>query len=304
MCISPIAIPVREEGISFSKDKGKIMKGIQTDQRTGKMYVGNKYVYVPCGKCPECLKSKQSKWYVRFWLEDKYWISQGNFHSWFITLTYGKDQLPGTRERALKDWQAFLKQLKRKLGTPPRFYVCSENGSKHGRLHFHAILFAIPDEGDIKRLVDSCWHRGFTTTLPAGGKAFTYVSKYVTKDTDPFRKEDSFKTIQTCSKHPALGLLGLSPALVRWLNQSDDNFLRINSFRYGLPKYLSHMIYKDEILEKRLSDFIDSRGIGNDTSSNALLHAQDVRNTYYKICREAKLKKAKRRVAYEKVVTD
>lgn len=305
MCISPIAIPVREQGIGFSRDKGEIVKGFQTDKITGQLYHGNKYVYVPCGKCPECLKSKQNKWYVRFYLEDRYWKTQGAYHSWFLTLTYDNAHLPKNRSEALLDWQAFIKQMKRKLDSPPRFYVCSENGSKHGRLHFHAILFAIPDIGhDIKKLVNKCWSRGFTSSEYATGKSFTYVSKYVTKDTDPFRKENSWPTICTCSKHPALGLLGCSAALVRWLNSDDSNMFHIDNFTYGLPRYIAQNIYDQDILDKRVFDFIQSRGCGNDNSDNARLHAQDVRNTYYKVCREAKLKKTKRRVQYEKVIKD
>ena len=112
MCIHPIWIPLRERGYSLCDDKGKILND-------GKQNLG---MYVGCGKCPECLKSRQNLWYVRFHHEEKFQRKIGH-DTWFLTLTYNDDNLPDSNDRALKDWQAFCKQFERKFNRRPRFYA-------------------------------------------------------------------------------------------------------------------------------------------------------------------------------------
>lgn len=62
MCLNPIAIPSR---------------------------TGSEYVFVPCGKCPECLKTLGNEFAVRVVREAQ---SAKSFH--FVTLTYRDDTLP------------------------------------------------------------------------------------------------------------------------------------------------------------------------------------------------------------------
>ena len=291
MCVSPFFVPRCENGLGFGK--GKQLYGLVPDG-DGNFVNGALGVYVPCGRCPECLAAKQRQWFVRFTLEEKYWRKQGDFRTLFVTLTYNNKNLPKSRVEALKDWQAFIKQVKRKVYDSPRFYVASENGSCHGRLHFHALLFGVPvlsDIDSINRLISDCWHRGFITAKFAAGEDFNYVSKYVTKDTDPFKEDSStsWKTIQTCSKRPALGFRTATRIdYVDYFNSDVANPVHINGFGYALPRYLASKVYTEENLLKRKVEFEKTRGLSNDIPQQRL---EDCYTQYYRKCREAVRKK-------------
>ena len=51
------------------------------------------YIQVPCGKCPECLKSAKNDWLVRLAYE---WYNNKRGSSWFITMTFNDVELPFT----------------------------------------------------------------------------------------------------------------------------------------------------------------------------------------------------------------
>lgn len=289
MCVSPFFVPRCEDGLGFGK--GKQLYGLVPSPDG---YVnGALGVYVPCGRCPECLAAKQRQWYVRFTLEERYWRKKGDYRTIFVTLTYNSKHLPKTRTEALHDWQAFLKQVKRKVYDSPRFYLTSENGSCHGRLHFHALFFglAVSDIDSLNRLISDCWNRGYVATKFATGEDFNYVSKYVTKDTDPFKtdSDSSFKTIQTCSKRPALGVLSATRNdYLAYFNSSLDNAVHINGYSYALPRYLAQKVYTEENIEKRKIEYEKTRGIPNDISKERF---EDCYENYYRKCREAVRKK-------------
>lgn len=301
MCVSPFFIPYCEHGLGFGK--GKVLYGHFVNRKTGQREYGQLGCYVPCGRCPECLKAKQRAWFVRFKYEENYYRRKGDYRTWFVTLTYNEENIPSTRLRAVKDWQAFLKQIKRKVYDTPRFYLTSENGSLHGRLHFHALLFGVPvclgDADYISSLISSCWHRGFVSARYAVGKDFNYVSKYVTKDVDPFRSESSWRTIQTFSKRPPLGLRGLSSASMDYYNSRLDNVCHFDGYSYALPRYLATKVYSEENMIERRSEYLKYRGVPSMNSSDDALRRSDVYNEYYKKCRDAARKKMKRLKHYE-----
>lgn len=235
MCCQPIWIPLRDRGLSLSNDKGRLVHDIHG--QIGK--------YVPCGNCPECRAKRQNEWYVRFYCEDKYW-RKNRAQTWFGTLTYDDQHLPDSRDAAVRDWQAFLKQLVRKLGIRPRFYCTSENGDENGRIHFHILLFNIPLDiqfDEIHKFIEDCWHRGFVQCCPASGKKFTYISKYVTKDFKNETKND-WDIIQCYSKRPPLGYEYASSVLGRYLNVDSFRPVRINGYPYAPTR-----LFKDSLID-------------------------------------------------------
>lgn len=92
----------------------------------------------PCGRCPACLVNRNRIWAHRIILEAGY-----HAYSSFVTLTYGDDQLPRTRDGLptldsshTRNW---LKRFRK--GRPPiRFYLAGEY-SDSGRPHYHAAIF-------------------------------------------------------------------------------------------------------------------------------------------------------------------
>lgn len=97
-----------------------------------------KYVPVPCGKCPECLKRRTASWSHRLEVESLNWDS---LH--FVTLTYNTDFVPISKngfmtletDRVTK----FFKRLRHRVGSF-KYYYCGEYGTRKKRPHYHLIL--------------------------------------------------------------------------------------------------------------------------------------------------------------------
>lgn len=112
----------------------------------------SKYIEVPCGKCPNCLKRRTASWLYRLETESLRWS-----HHYFLTLTYEDDLLPvsfnGYATLQPDDVTRFIKRL-RKLVGDLCYYYCGEYGDKLQRPHYHVILFA---NADIKHHIENEW---------------------------------------------------------------------------------------------------------------------------------------------------
>lgn len=289
MCVRPIWIDCgRSRG-------GRSIKIY--DHKTGSF--ANAGMYVPCGKCPECMKKRQNEWFVRFHYEDKYWRPFGR-QTWFGTLTYDDSHLPASRESAVKDWQAFLKQMNRKLGVKPRFYLTSEFGSVHGRIHFHFLLFGVPNSYDFhsfSRLVAECWNgRGFVQSCPATGKQFRYISKYVTKDA-PIDDSNEWSQIQTFSKRPAVGFAYVAERLKDYLDCDDARCVSIDGYNYSVPRSYLAKVVSVESMSKRKAAYIHECTFNPFPDSPCCCSRyseqmqQDIWDKYYQTIRSVKKKK-------------
>lgn len=121
-------------------------------------------IFVNCGTCIACRINHTSAWSLRCVYE---------LHDWdcasFVTLTYDNEHLPGDYGLKPSDWETFKEALRYDLGLQGRkfrYLMCGEYGDdntnspvdpntgskiKHGRPHFHAILFGLnPDPYDEK----------------------------------------------------------------------------------------------------------------------------------------------------------
>lgn len=207
--------------------------------------------FVPCGHCVDCLRKRQNEWYVRFYLESKYWKKVlPSSQTLFITLTYEDKYLPKNREIAFKNLRALFKQIERKGFVPRlRYYVVSENGSVTGRLHFHLLIFGVDMRKfpfGVDKEFKKLWSYGFSDCEIASPKTFTYVSKYVTKDLDTFKDADSWKPISSCSKRPPLGILFFTDGHRVYYNLHTDNLVvPICGYNYSLPRYLRKCLLDD-----------------------------------------------------------
>jgi hypothetical protein len=136
------------------------------------------YIQVPCGKCLGCKLEYSRQWAVRLVHESNYWEPDQQH---FITLTYNNENLPLHGNLVKKDYQDFMKRLRKhhveKYGYPDlnhkkeptiaypmkyfhageygkscrncgksKFYHGTNSKCKHwsptiGRPHYHAILY-------------------------------------------------------------------------------------------------------------------------------------------------------------------
>jgi hypothetical protein len=93
-------------------------------------------VTVPCGQCTGCRLERSRQWAIRCFHEAS--LYENNC---FITLTYSEQFLPADRSVSVREFQLFMKRLRKKYGPGIRFFACGEYGEKFSRPHYHACLF-------------------------------------------------------------------------------------------------------------------------------------------------------------------
>jgi len=108
---------------------------------------------LPCGRCIGCKLERARQWSVRICHEASLYDS--NF---FVTLDYAPQSEVSPENTGFwglqyPHFQKFMRRVRkaedvRVKGGPLRFFVAGEYGRKHGRPHWHAILFnlALPDK--------------------------------------------------------------------------------------------------------------------------------------------------------------
>lgn len=177
--------------------------------------------YTKCGVCSECIAEKCNNWVVRNAYEEKDHVKKC-----FITLTYKEQPFFLVR----KDFQDFMKRFRfeinkeyyKKLNNvkkglsgeelklwkedhkeefiKTKIYYCGEYGTKHGRCHFHAIIYGWEDEnprylGVNKKsniiyqstIIQKTWGLGRTSYQKFGEHEAPYMSLYSTPQ-EEFKK--------------------------------------------------------------------------------------------------------------------
>ena len=102
---------------------------------------GDSLLLLPCGHCYTCCCNYSRMWSSRIMLESK--AHQNNC---FITLTYSDIFCPSKPSK--RDFQLFIKRLRKELDISIRYFACGEvgegkgsRGEKGGNPHYHAIIF-------------------------------------------------------------------------------------------------------------------------------------------------------------------
>ena len=156
----------------------------------------NKPFNLPCGKCIGCRFNYARAWALRCQLE-----ALSHKENCFITLTFSPEELNNRQNPwsvDVKDFQLFMKKLRKDLNKPIRFFHCGEYGEKTHRPHYHALIFGhdfrIPSiNNTVKKfgknkypLYESSyltqkWGRGHTTVGELNFDTASYTARYVTK---------------------------------------------------------------------------------------------------------------------------
>jgi len=94
---------------------------------------------LPCGQCIGCRVQRAQDWAARCAHE-----AQCHAENCWLTLTYDDHNLPPGNSLRYRDFQLFLKRL-RKAVRPQivRYYMCGEYGETTQRPHYHVCLFGI-----------------------------------------------------------------------------------------------------------------------------------------------------------------
>lgn len=144
---------------------------------------------LPCGQCIGCRLERSRQWAVRCVHE-----SQLYDYNSFVTLTYDDSHLPPNSSLVYRDFQLFMKRLRKSTASKVRFYMCGEYGDNLGRPHYHALLFnsffsdrkfarTLPSGSRLYRssLLESLWPFGFSSVGDVTFESAAYVARYICK---------------------------------------------------------------------------------------------------------------------------
>lgn len=181
---------------------------------------------IACGRCIGCRLEYSRQWAMRC-------VDEGRMHeaNSFITLTYNDDHLPKDKGLNHRDWQLFMKRL-RKAVAPKRvkFFMCGEYGPRWLRPHFHAVIFG-HQFSDLRffknnrgsplytsETLDRLWQsQGFSTVGAFTFETAAYVSGYVTKKATGYGVDFKYSRMDDEGKWypvaPEYAKMSLNPAI-------------------------------------------------------------------------------------------
>lgn len=213
-----------------------------------------KFVNVPCGKCPECVKAKQNAWLFRF--NQQLLVSP---LALFVTLTYNDESLPyanlwynedGTADLhnmtlRKRDVQLFFKNLRYEYSKLSKkrikYMLVGEYGSKFGRPHYHAIIFNL----DYPHLIDSEWIHGFVyrPVLDTSRGGMSYVLKYISKN----RNVNNYGIPEFSLTSKGLGENYITAESLKWHTSNVENtYVRSDGFKLTMPRYYKRKMFDTE----------------------------------------------------------
>lgn len=146
-----------------------------------------KQLLLPCGQCVGCRLERSRQWAARCMHH-----AQMHDKNAFITLTYNDENLQ-TQSLCHRDYQLFIKRLRKNTKAEISYYMAGEYGTKNRRPHFHACIFGydFPDKKYWKttdtnsRLYTSdqlneLWqHQGFTSIGDVTLESAGYIARYI-----------------------------------------------------------------------------------------------------------------------------
>lgn len=167
-CFKPLKAVKTEDGIKFNAMSGE-----------------GDPLNLPCGQCLGCRIDRSRMWAVRCMHEASEY--QQNC---FLTLTYNDENLPKDGSLNYRDFQLFMKRLRKKT-KDIRFYMCGEYGETTQRPHYHAIIFNwYPEDAVLhsnnrgnklftSELVQDTWGKGFAPFGAVTEQSAAYVARYI-----------------------------------------------------------------------------------------------------------------------------
>jgi len=147
-------------------------------------------IELPCGQCVGCRLARAEGWSLRVMHEAQCHPLQT---CWFVTLTYSPENLPPGGGLQYRDFQLFMKRLRRSIGKSVRFFMCGEYGEQLSRPHYHACLFGLPltdlklfkstPYGDLftSEFLSRLWGLGFVSIGSLTKQSAGYVARYSLK---------------------------------------------------------------------------------------------------------------------------
>jgi hypothetical protein len=212
---------------------------------------------LPCGQCVGCRLERSRQWAIRCMHE-----AQMHTENCFITLTYNDDHLPSDKSLVYRDFQLFIKRLRKRYpGRKIRYYMAGEYGENFGRPHWHACLFGI-DFNDKKlwkrttagsnlytsRDLEILWPFGYSSIGDVTFESAAYVARYIMKKVTGKNADEHYTEIdpdtgEITKRKPEFTKMSLKPGIgYEWYKQytSDvypHDYVVIRGKKVKPPKY-------------------------------------------------------------------
>lgn len=172
-------------------------------------------VQIPCGQCIGCRLERSRQWAIRC-------MHEASLHddNCFITLTYADEHLPPGGTLRPRDFQLFMKRLRKKFGPGIRFFQCGEYGAGLGRPHHHALLFGHDFEdkvywtqrngqkyyvsADLMELWPFGWHTIGNVTFESAAYTARYIMKKINGDEAEDHYGEKIPEYITMSRRPGI----------------------------------------------------------------------------------------------------
>lgn len=194
-------------------------------------------VDIPCGKCIGCRLDYSRQWANRCMLE-----LEDHAESWFVTLTYDDEHLPRSvygdsvtgeahpvATLRKRDFQLFMKRLRKRFGDGIRFFAAGEYGSETLRPHYHAIIYGLHlDDLEFYKKsalgfsyfnspsLQACWSIdgkpiGYAVVGSVSWESCAYVARYIMKK----QKGDTAHVYEDFNIEPEFCLMSRRPGIAR-----------------------------------------------------------------------------------------
>ncbi len=230
---------------------------------------------VPCGTCIGCRAEQSRQWAVRMMHE-----SRMHHSSIFVTLTYDQERIPENGSLRPKDFQGFIKRLRKTQEGRLSFFGCGEYGDRTQRPHYHALLFGVefldrdygPDNGrpGVWRSADleDIWGFGITEGGTLTMASASYVAGYVRKKqkakdfarANPRTGELLSQEFARMSLRPAIGKRWIQEY---WQDVYPRDFVVVDGVEAKPPRYYDKFmddnfpLIMEEVRQKRYDEAVE-----------------------------------------------
>lgn len=229
---------------------------------------------------------KASDWQLRVMHEASLWEK-----NCFITLTYKRDAMPDNASLSHRDYQLFIKRLRKHLtGQTIRFYMCGEYGPLNQRPHYHACLFNVDFDDRTPAGVSASgenffssptlqnlWGHGIVSVQNLTPETAGYCARYIMKKALGENAKTAYATVDDdgviTQRKPEYAAMSLKPGIgAKWFDKySRDvfphDYVISNGTKKPVPKYYDK-------LAKRLTH-LDTDTIQFNREKKALLASAD-----------------------------
>jgi hypothetical protein len=193
-----------------------------------------KSLSLPCGQCVGCRLERSRQWAIRCMHE-----AQMHTQNCFITLTYDDAHLPSDRSLHYRDFQLFIKRLRKRYpGRRIRYYMAGEYGENFGRPHWHACIFGL--DFDDKKLwkrtsansllyrsanLETLWPFGYSSIGDVTFESAAYVARYIMKKVTGKNASEHYQEIdpdtgEITNRTPEFTKMSLKPGIgYEWYKQ-------------------------------------------------------------------------------------